>query len=114
MNGVTTEPALDTTPIAGLLRLVIDAWHPDAVWLFGSRARGTAESDSDWDLLVVVPDAVAEGGATDPMVAWDLRRRAGVRADIIVCATSDFDDAKSVPNTLAYEAFHFGRRLLGR
>jgi uncharacterized protein len=114
MNGVITEPALDTTPIAGLLQLLVDAWHPEAVWLFGSRARGTAEPDSDWDLLVVVPDAVAESGATDPMVAWDLRMRAGVRADVIVCAASDFDDAKSVPNTLAYEAFHFGRRVLGR
>lgn len=27
---------------------------PDAeVWLYGSRARGTARSDSDWDVLVL-------------------------------------------------------------
>jgi predicted nucleotidyltransferase len=114
MHGVAAEPALDTTPIAELLRLVVGAWNPDAVWLFGSRTRGTAEPDSDWDLLVVVPDDVAERGATDPMAAWELRKLAGARADLVVCAASDFDDAKSVPNTLAYEAFHFGRRLLGR
>ena len=29
---------------------------PDAeVWLYGSRARGTARSDSDWDVLVLSP-----------------------------------------------------------
>ena len=105
------EPAFDVSPVAGLLRSIVDVWAPDGVWLFGSRARGTAQPESDWDLLVVVPDAIAERGATDPMAAWELRKRAGVRADVVVCAKSDFEDAKSVPNTLAYEAFHFGRRL---
>jgi predicted nucleotidyltransferase len=114
MDQLAAKPALDTRAIAGLMRRIVSAWNPDAIWLFGSRARGTAEPDSDWDLLVVVPDAVAEGGATDPMAAWELRKLAGARADLVVCAASEFDDAKSVPNTLAYEAFHFGRRLLGR
>lgn len=26
------------------------------VWLYGSRARGTARADSDWDVLVLTPD----------------------------------------------------------
>ncbi len=26
------------------------------VWLYGSRARGTAREDSDWDILVLTPD----------------------------------------------------------
>ena len=30
---------------------------PDVeVWLYGSRARGTAHEDSDWDILVVTPN----------------------------------------------------------
>jgi predicted nucleotidyltransferase len=113
MNSVTTEPALDTTPIAGLLRLIVEAWHPDAVWLFGSRARGTAEPDSDWDLLVVVPDSRADV-ATDPLAGWDLARRARVRADVIACVASDFKAFADVPNTLAYEAFHHGVLLRER
>lgn len=27
------------------------------VWLYGSRARGTARRDSDWDILVLSPQA---------------------------------------------------------
>lgn len=31
--------------------------NPEAeVWLYGSRARGTAREDSDWDVLVLTPD----------------------------------------------------------
>lgn len=26
------------------------------VWLYGSRANGTAREDSDWDVLVITPD----------------------------------------------------------
>lgn len=106
--------SVDTTPIRPLLRLLEAEWTPDAVWLFGSRARGDAEPSSDWDLLVVVPDAVAEAGATAPLAGWELRRRAGVRADVVVCSASDFDDGRVVPNTLAYEATHRGVLVHGR
>lgn len=30
-------------------------WQAEEVVLFGSRARGTAESDADWDLFVLLP-----------------------------------------------------------
>lgn len=35
------------------------------VWLFGSRARGDARDDSDWDFLVL----------TDELANWTLKRR---------------------------------------
>ena len=35
-------------------RLVVSL-QPEAIWLFGSRARGEAGPDSEWDLLVIVP-----------------------------------------------------------
>jgi predicted nucleotidyltransferase len=113
MHPIAPTTALDAAPLAGLIRLLVEAWEPRAIWLFGSRARGTAGPDSDWDLLVVVPDEVAEQ-ATDPLAGYALRRRAGVRADIAVCSASDYADAMHVPNTLAYEAFHHGRLLYGR
>ena len=42
------------------IRAEIDLWDPApvAVWLFGSVARGEADTDSDVDLLVVSPDTV--------------------------------------------------------
>ena len=37
----------------------------DAVVLFGSRARGTSQHESDWDLLIVVHDL-----PTSPLQRW--------------------------------------------
>lgn len=99
-------------PIAGLLDLMARAWHPTAVWLFGSRAKGLARPESDWDLLVVVPDA--EPAADDLMAAYQIRRQSGAPADVILCRATDFEEAREVPNTLAYEAAHFGVPIHGR
>src|SRR3546814_10573020 len=33
---------------------------PVAIYLFGSRARGDADEDSDYDLMVVVRDAITD------------------------------------------------------
>lgn len=43
------------------------------LWLFGSRAQGTAGADSDLDLAVLVP------GKADPVMLWTL---AGELAEI--------------------------------
>src|SRR5437870_8017287 len=52
-----TEPILERDP---RLRLVVDklieAYAPERIYLFGSIARGDADQDSDYDLMVVVPD----------------------------------------------------------
>jgi excisionase family DNA binding protein len=49
--------------VASELRRVVDAIatsiHPEAVILFGSRARGDARAESDFDLAIVAPDGVA-------------------------------------------------------
>ena len=39
-----------------MVRRLVDAYHPERVYLFGSVARGDAGPDSDYDLMVVVPD----------------------------------------------------------
>jgi uncharacterized protein len=99
--------ALDLAPISPLLERIIDAWHPEQVWLFGSRARGDATAQSDWDLLVVLPDEAGDD-ALDPLVAWRLRKAVGAYADIMPCLSHDFHEARTTPNTLAYEAFTAG------
>ena len=35
---------------------IVDTMQPEAIYLFGSHARGDAGADSDYDLLVIVPD----------------------------------------------------------
>lgn len=97
---------IDLRPIAGMLDLIERAWHPVEVWLFGSRARGEAGKDSDWDLLVVASDDAA--GVDDPLSGYRIQKEAGVPADVLFCRATDFREDRNTPNTIAYEAAHAG------
>ena len=108
-----TGRQLDLTPAKRLLEAIVARWNPNQIWLFGSRARGTQTSDSDWDLLVVVPDETPESTLT-PEIAWRLRVDGGVAADIVPCSFSDFAEYRDVVNTLSYEAAHHGVLVYGR
>src|SRR5206468_604697 len=50
-------PELQNDPtLTEIVRRLVEAYHPERVYLFGSHARGEAGPDSDYDLMVVVPD----------------------------------------------------------
>jgi predicted nucleotidyltransferase len=104
---------VDTAPIRSLIEGILQRWSPRQIWLFGSRMRGDATEDSDWDLLVVVDDATPEQ-ELDSRVGWSLRRKAKVRADIIPCRLGEFLEDQETPNTLAYEVVHRGGLLYER
>lgn len=94
--------AIDLRPIAPVLARVVERWNPLQIWLFGSRARGDAGIDSDWDLLAVVPDCPEPADFDDPMTVWRVKRQPGVPSALVVYRASDFDADRPVPNTLAY------------
>lgn len=52
--------------LAEIVRRLVEAYQPERIYLFGSVARGDAGPNSDYDLLVVVPDdAPHSGGGAD-------------------------------------------------
>jgi predicted nucleotidyltransferase len=102
---------IDLHAVQSLIDRIVSSWHPREIWLFGSRARGTAAADSDWDLLVVVPDELAPVGFDDPMAVWNVKQGTGVRADVLVCRASEFDEDRGTHNTIAYDAAVEGVRL---
>ncbi len=102
---------IDLRPVQPLLDRIVASWHPREIWLFGSRARGTAAADSDWDLLVVVPDDLAPIGFDDPMTVWKVKQGTSVRADVLVCRASEFDEDRTTHNTIAYDATVEGVRV---
>lgn len=103
---------IDLAAALPLIERVVREWAPVRIQLFGSRARGDASLESDWDLLVVVPEA--SSASIDPLVPWRLRKDTGVRADVIVYSSADFEAERAVPNTLAYEAASAGVALYER
>ena len=42
--------------IAEITRRLVDYYHPERIYLFGSAARGDGGPDSDLDFCVVLPD----------------------------------------------------------
>ena len=50
-------PSADDPVLIEIVRRLVDVYQPDRIYLFGSTARGDAGPDSDYDLLVVVPDS---------------------------------------------------------
>jgi uncharacterized protein len=49
---------VDDPILIEITRRLVETYRPERIYLFGSRARGSAGSDSDYDLLVVVSDDV--------------------------------------------------------
>jgi predicted nucleotidyltransferase len=86
-----------------LLASVIAYFNPRRIILFGSRARGDAETDSDLDLLVILDD-----DARPELLSWRAgyeARKAYHRAvDIVPCRASMFEDKVRVVGSLAHTA----------
>jgi predicted nucleotidyltransferase len=91
-------------------RLLLEAAPPGSgVFLFGSHARGDARPDSDLDFLVVEPEVRDQHGK---MVRLrDVLRPLRVAADVVVTSRRVFEEWRTTPNNVLYEAAREGRTL---
>jgi predicted nucleotidyltransferase len=92
--------------LAGLVERLVDAYQPDRIYLFGSKARGDAGPDSDFDLLIIVPDT-AVPDRKNSRLAYESLRGTGTAADVLVLTRSAFESrlhlVASLPATVARE-----------
>ena len=93
-----------------IVRRLVAAYQPERMYLFGSHARGDAGPDSDFDLLVIVPDD-AEPRRRRSRLAYEVLRGTGVAADVIVWTRDYFDRRRAVPASLPAEIEREGRLL---
>ncbi len=91
---------------------LVAALDPLAIYLFGSRGRGDARPDSDFDLLVVFPDEMGEA-ALDPRRTYAPVMGLGIGADVVPCLASDLAAERDVPGTLMHHALR-GRLIYER
>lgn len=76
--------------------------------LFGSRARGDAKRDSDFDLLVVLRGATAAEARSFRMSLYRAFRGIGVAVEPWVMIEEEFEETKTVIGGLAYPAWKEG------
>lgn len=96
----------DFGALARVLALLIEAYEPERVYLFGSKARGDAGPDSDFDLLLVVPDSAAPQ-RRQSRLAYERLWGTGTAADVLVWTCRQFDSRAhlraSLPGTILRE-----------
>jgi predicted nucleotidyltransferase len=74
---------------------------PEAIWLFGSRARGDHRPDSDWDIVVEFPDD-ADPDLLDPILGWTIQHDLGIPATVLSTTHGDLTRSWGEPNTIGY------------
>lgn len=92
--------------LAEIVCRLVEAYQPQRVYLFGSQPREEANPDSDYDLLVVVPDD-APSRRRRSRLAYEVLRGTGTAVDVVVCTLSWFEERlhldASLPATVVRE-----------
>lgn len=95
-----------------IVNRLAEAYHPERIYLFGSTARGDQGPDSDFDLMVVVPD-----NAPSPLrrsrLAYERLWGTGMAADVLVWTHTAFESRKAVIASLPATILREGRLLYG-
>jgi len=102
--------------LASLAERIIDLANPRQVILFGSQARGTAQQDSDIDLLII--------GDRSSEEKWSRRREIGrirrglpligVPIDILFFTPEEVEKWRHTTNHVVSEALREGRVIYER
>jgi predicted nucleotidyltransferase len=109
-------PIVDDAFLQEMTKVIVETVHPDEVMLFGSRARGDHQVDSDMDLMVVLPDSEE--------VAHDRRKISGslyralshflIPKDILIYSSTEAARKKLDRFSVVNRAYAEGRCLYAR
>jgi predicted nucleotidyltransferase len=107
MDGSMNEkdPVLDQ-----IVARLVEAYQPERIYLFGSKARGESGADSDYDLLLIVPDD-APPERRDSDLGYRALRGTGIGADILVWTRSAFERRRHVVCSLPATVLREGRLI---
>jgi uncharacterized protein len=98
------------TVLAKIVQRLADKFHPERIYLFGSKARGDSGPDSDYDLMMVISIAdepryrIAQRALN---LFWEL----GIAIDILVWTVESFDSKLDVVSSLPSTVIREGKLL---
>jgi len=105
-----SRATIDDPKLAEVVRLLVDAYRPERIYLFGSRARGDAEPGSDYDLLLVVPDN-APPAMTRSALAYERLWETGTPADVLIWKRALFESRLHLPASFPATVVREGKLL---
>jgi len=110
MSGFNESEFQKSPILREIVRRLIDAYQPERVYLFGSKARGESGADSDFDLMVVVPNHVAPERRRSRL-AYQVLRGTATAADVLVWTCQSFDERLHLKASLPYTIINEGKLL---
>lgn len=105
-----TEPIVPQGKLAEVVRRLVAIYAPERIYLFGSQARGDAGPDSDYDLMLVVPDGASPERRRSAM-AYEALWGTGLPVDVIVWTRGHFESRLHIPASLSAAVMREGRLL---
>ena len=100
----------ESEALSWLVQRLVEELDPLEIWLFGSRARGDARPDSDFDLLVVArPDG--KFGSEDYDCVYAPTFGSDIACDVVPCSKQDFDDGAKLKTSFVRAILEEGRCL---
>jgi len=102
----------NTDAIARMVNRIVERFDPEQIILFGSYARGSANPDSDVDLLVVMKNVKSKRAKQVEMrcALHDIR----IPKDIIVVTESELERYRNIVGTIVRPALREGKSMYVR
>ena len=102
----------ERTKLEELCARIVTIAHPTRIVLFGSAARGEMRANSDFDVLVVMPDGTHRGRTAALIYKglWGF----GFAKDIVVATEGDLLKQAKNPYSVIHHAISEGRVLYDR
>lgn len=110
-------PAFDEAEVLRqMVEIIVREADPEAIILFGSRARGDARPDSDVDLLIIEREPFGPGRSRiqEATRLYRALARMPVSTDVLLYDQDEFDYWKSSLNHVLGRAHREGRVLHAR
>jgi len=93
-----------------MVRRLVAAFQPERIYLYGSRARGEAGPDSDYDLMLVVSASQMPRYRRD-QEAFRVLCGLGVPKEVMVLTRAEFDAGRQVVCSLPATVLREGKLL---
>ncbi len=96
--------------LAEIVRRLVQIFRPESIYLFGSKARHDADSDSDYDIMVIVSESDLPGYRRD-QIAYRSLLGIGVAKDVLVWTRKEFEARLHLPASFAATIAREGQLL---